>query len=97
MAEPREPSEPSALERLAVLEAERDALRDRLASFERGDHDVAHRAELQRLEAEAEQLRAENEELRRRIGASRRRTRSPLAGLTRLIEDLLERFIKRGT
>jgi DNA repair exonuclease SbcCD ATPase subunit len=54
-------------ERVSMLERERDTLRERLASFERGEPDAAYRAELKGLEDEYERLQRENEALRRRV------------------------------
>jgi phage shock protein A len=76
-----------ALERVATLEEERDALRVRLASFERGEPDAAYRAELTRLEEQFEKLRSENEELRRRIAAARSRRVINFGAFWSLVED----------
>jgi hypothetical protein len=78
------------LERIAALELERDALRERLASFERGEPDAAYRAELKGLEETRDALRAETEELRRRIREVRRRRRFglPMVDLEGALREL---------
>lgn len=86
-------TEPSALERLALLEAERDALRERLASFERGDRDRAHRAERAELEAQAELLEEENRDLRRQIAEEKKKDRFGHFSVTQWIEGLFQRLI----
>lgn len=84
---------PNALERLERLESERDALRERLASFESGTENLHYRAELERLQTQAAELSAANEQLRRRISASKKRSDSrPLTGLI----DLLKRIVDRA-
>jgi septal ring factor EnvC (AmiA/AmiB activator) len=80
------------LERIAELEQERDALRARLASFERGERDAAHRAEVARLEEQLDKLRDGNADMKRRIEQLRRRRRRPDGSnaLSELAEALAE-------
>jgi len=74
-----------------MLEEERDALRERLASFERGETDAAYRAELTQLTERHGKLRSENEELRRRVHEARRRRRRVIVtGIP--IEEALRRL-----
>jgi len=79
-----------------MLEAERDRLRERLTAFERGEEDLAYRTERAGLQAEVERRSEENEELRRRIFELTKRRRPALGALTRVVEDLLRRFVDRG-
>ena len=84
-------SGPDSLERLTLLEKERDILRERLSSFERGEPAAAHRAELKQLEGQYEALVRENDQLRRRIDERQqqhRKARAEAAGRNPLLAIL---------